>query len=555
MQDLLYAFRMLRRSPLTSTIVVLSLALGIGANTAVFSFVNALQFKPLPFRDEARLVDVHEWSATELCAGCSVGTSYPGYLDLQARTRSFESLAAYSEGRYVVSGGTGPERVGGAVVSANLFATIGVQPVLGRGFDAGDERDGAPPAALIGDLLWRRRFGGDPGVLGQTVKVNGTARTIVGVMPEGFGFPEMAHLWLPLAPEAREWKRSNRSLGVIGRLRPGAGQSGADAEARALAAALEAEHPDTNRGWTARVTSLREDMTGETVMASIVLLAAVAFVLLIACANVANLLLARASDRRREIAIRFALGATRGRVVRLVLTESVLLAAIGGWTGLLFALWASGAIVASIGTEVPYWIRFGIDGRVLAFCLGVTVFTGALCGIVPAYHSSSANPQAVLKEGGAVAGGHRGRRVRAALVVAQLALALLLLAGAGLLIKTVMRTFAYDAGYDTARVLVGDVELAGARYDDPAQVIAFAGGVLERLDRMPGVRSAVSRTVFFGGFGGTRRTVTVEGLTAVPEGGSPTFYHAISPGISARSALACATGESSRPPIPPPSRS
>jgi len=301
MQDLLYAFRMLRRSPLTSTIVVLSLALGIGANTAVFSFVNAVQFKPLPFRDEARLMDVHEWSATELCAGCGVGTSYPGFLDWQARARSFETLAAYSGARYVVSGGTGPERVGGAAVSANLFAAIGVQPALGRGLLAGDERDGAAPAVLIGDLLWRRRFGGDAAVLGQTLKVNGTARTIIGVMPDGFGFPETARLWIPLAPEARAWQRSNRSLGVVGRLRPGVLQAEADAEARALAAVLAAEHPETNRSWTARVTSLREDMTGETAIPSIVSLAAVAFVLLIACANVANLLLARASDRRREI--------------------------------------------------------------------------------------------------------------------------------------------------------------------------------------------------------------------------------------------------------------
>jgi putative ABC transport system permease protein len=522
---------MSRRSPLASAVVVLSLALGISANTAVFSFVNAIQFKPLPFRDEARLMDIHEWSATELCAGCAVGTSYPGFRDWQGQARSFESLAAYVEGRYIVSGGTGPERIGGAAISAGLFPTIGVQPSLGRAFTADDDRAGAPPTVVIGDLLWRRRFGGNPSILEETVRVNGIARTIVGVMPAGFGFPEVAQLWIPLAPEARDWKRSDRSLAVVGRLRQGVTIKGADAEARTLAAAMERQYPATNGRWTARVTTLREDMTGETATASIVLLSAVAFVLLIACANVANLLLARASERRREIAIRFALGATRARVARLVLMESLGLSAVGGGIGLLVALWASRAIVTAMGSmEAPYWIRFGIDWRVLAFCAAVTVATGALCGIVPAWHASGANPYSALKDGGAVAGGPRGRRVRTALVVSQLALALLLLAGAGLLIKTVAQTFAFDPGYDPARVLAGDIDLAGPRYGDPRQVRALVDGIIDRLERIPRVRAAVSRTIFFGGFGGQRRLISVEGLTAVPDGGSPTFYYAVSPG-------------------------
>lgn len=531
MQDVLYSLRIFRRAPLASAVVVLSLALGISANTAVFSFVNAIQFKPLPFRDEARLVDVHEWSPTELCAGCAVGTSYPGFRDWHAEARSFESLAAYVEGRYIVSGGTGPERIGGAAISANLFSTLGVHSSLGRAFTADDDRDGAAPTVLIGDLLWRRRFGSTSSILRETLRVNGIARTIVGVMPAGFGFPDVGQLWIPLGPEAREWKRSDRSLAVVGRLKPGVTISQADAEARTLAAALEKQYPDTNARWTARVTSLREDMTGETAMASVVLLSAVAFVLLIACANVANLLLARASDRRREIAIRLALGATRMRVVRLVLTESLALSAVGGAVGLLVALWASHAIVAAMGRmQAPYWIQFGIDWRVLAFCAAVTSAAGALCGIVPAWYASGANPQPALKEGAAVAGGHRGRRVRATLVVSQLALALLLLAGAGLLIKTVSQTFAYDPGYDAARVLVGDLDLAGARYRDTRQVAALADGVIERLERIPGARAAVTRTIFFGGFGGRRRLISVEGLSAVPEGGSPTFYYAVTPG-------------------------
>jgi predicted permease len=533
MQDVLYALRMVRRSPLASAVVVFSLALGIGANTAVFSFVNAIQFKPLPFADEARLMDVSEWSATELCAGCGVGTSYPGFLDWQSRATSFQTLAAYAESRYVVSGGSGPERLGGAAVSANLFPMLGVQPAIGRRFTADDDRAGAAPAVLVGHLLWTRRFAGDPAIVGKVLKVDGIDRTIVGVMPEGFGFPEVARLWIPLAPDTRDWKRTDRSLSVVGRLKPGVTREQADAEIRTIAGALAQQYPGTNARWIARVTSLRDDMTGETALASTVLLAAVGFVLLIACANVANLLLARASERRREIAIRFALGATRFRIVRLVLAESALLSILGGAAGLLIALWAAGAIVASLGVEAPYWVRFGIDWRVVLFSGAVTLATSVMCGAVPAWHSSAASPQGALKEGGTVAGGHKGRRVRAALVVSQLALALMLLAGAGLLIKTVARTFAYDPGYDTRRVLAGDIDLPVARYPTAAQQMAFAADVLQRLQRIDGVRASVSRTIFFGGFGGARRLISVEGMPAAPDGASPTFYYAVTPGYFA----------------------
>jgi putative ABC transport system permease protein len=533
MQDLSYALRMLRRSPVASLVVVFSLTLGIGANTAVFSFVNAIQFKPLPFVEEQRLVDISEWSASELCAGCGVGTSYPTFLDWKARAASFQSMAAYAESRYVVSGGSGPERLGGAAVSANLFPTLGVRPALGRGLTADDDRAGALPVVLISDIVWKRRLASDPMVVGRVLRVNGVDRTIVGVMPPGFGFPEVARLWIPLAPETREWKRSDRSLTAIGRLKPGVSAQQADAEIRTIASALERSYPATNARWTARVTSLRDEMTGETAMASTVLLSAVAFVLLIACANVANLLLARASERRREIAIRFALGASRSRVVRLVLAESALLACLGGAGGLVLALWASGAIVAALGAEAPYWIQFGNDWRVLVFFALATVGTSLVCGAFPAWHSAASNPQTALKEGGAVAGSQRGRRLRAALVVSQLALALTLLAGAGLLIKTVAKTFAYDPGYDTTRVIAGDIDLPPARYPAAAQQIGFASDVLHRLQNIDGVRAAVLRTIFFGGFGGTRRLVSVEGMPSVPDAASPTFYYAVTPGYFA----------------------
>jgi predicted permease len=532
MDDIRYAIRAAFRAPIAAVVIIASLALGIGANTAVFSFVDAVQFKPLPFLNEETLVDVHEWSATQLCAGCAVGTSYPGFLDWQRDAASFVEMGAYLENRIVVSGGD-PERMGAALVSAGLFPMFGVDPAIGRHFTNADDAPGAEPVALISDAIWKRRFGADANITNRTIRVDGIERVIVGVMPQGFRYPEFAHVWLPLAPAAREWKRDDRSLGVVARLRDGVTIGQARAEVRGIAAALETTHPQSNKGWTANVSTLREDMTSETAMASMVLMAAVGFVLLIACANVANLLLVRASERRREIAMRMALGATRARVMRLVAVESLVLSVVGGAAGLLMALWASAAIVAAIGTEAPYWIRFGVDGRVVAFSAAVTLLTALACGLLPAWNASRQDPQSTLKEGANASSGRRGRRAQHALVVLQLALSVVLLAGAGLLIKTVARTFDFDPGYDTSSVVAGDVSLSGPKYEVPARVSDFAAAVVEQLERIDGVRAAASRTMFFAGFGGTRRTVEVEGIAAVPPAASPTFYAAVTPGYFA----------------------
>ena len=526
--DLRYSARTLRRFPGTVAVAVLSLGLGIGANAAVFSFVNAIQFRPLPVLDEDSLVDISETSATELCAGCGVGTSYPGFLDWKAQAHSFDAMEAYKEDRFVVAGGSGPERIGGAVVSAGLFMLIGAQPALGRGFSSLDDHPGAAPVVVISDLLWRRRFDASGAVLGRSVRINGIERTIVGVMPEGFRFPEFAQLWLPLAPTAQAWARTDRSLAVVARLRRGRPIEQARAEMQTIAAALEARYPESNRRWSAAVVPLRDDLTAETAQASIVLLSAVAFVLLIACANVANLLLVRASERRRELAIRVALGAARLRIARLLVVEALGLAVAGGLLGWLLTLWASRAIVAALGTEAPYWIQFGIDWRVVAFGSAATIVTGLGCGIVPAWHAGRLDPQAILAHGGGVAGGS-GRRFRAVVVSAQLALALILLAGGGLMIKTVIRTFQFHADYDASRVLVGDLELADERYADEGKVRTFAAGLIERLTRIPRVRVALSRTVFFAGFGAEPRRMAIEGASDVPPGASPSFYFAVTP--------------------------
>jgi putative ABC transport system permease protein len=528
--DFRYALRTLRRAPILTVTAVLSLGLGIGANTAVFSFVNAIQFRALPFSDPSSLVDIEETSVTELCAGCGVGTSYATFLDWRARASSFQSMGAYAEGRFVLSGAAGPERTGGAQVTGGLFGMLGIDPVLGREITPEDERGASTPAVVLGDRLWRERFGGDPNVLGTTVKIDGVVHTIIGVMPPGFAFPEYAQFWVPISREVRDAPRSERGLGVIGRLRAGASLAQAAAEMRTIGDAMAAGHPASHARWTTKTRTLHASFTEETVAPSIVLLTAVGFVLMIACANVSNLLLVRASERQREIAIRTALGSGRRRIIQMLLIESLLLAVSGGALGMLIAAWAGGAVTAALGTDAPYWIRFGIDWQVFAFCAGVTIAASLVVGIMPALHAARTDPHATLKEGGTSSTGRRGRRAASTLVTVQLALALLLLAGAGVLIKSAAQAFGTDPGYDTTRVLVGDLALSDRRYDDPAQVRIFAERLLETVRPLPNARAGLFHTVFFRGTGAEGRRISVEGLERVPEDVSPTFYRAITPG-------------------------
>jgi putative ABC transport system permease protein len=539
--DLRQAVRLCRRAPVMAAVIVGSLTLGIGANTAVFSFVNAIQFRPLPVADERTLVDVSEWSATELCAGCGVGTSYPGFLEWRERARSFSVMAAHKEESYAIAGGGEPARTGGALVSAELFRMLGVHPVSGRDIAPDDERPAAPPVVLISDLLWRNRFGSRSDVVGETLTIDGNVHTIIGIMPPGFRWPEFAQLWLPLGPAARNWARTDRSLTVVARLAPGSDVQRATAEMRALAAAQAAVNPGTNARWTAQVTSLRADMTGETAVASLVFLSAVGFVLLIACANVANLLLVRAVERRRELAVRLALGASRGRILRLVLTESLMFAGAGGVLGMALATAGSRWLVAAFQNDVPYWIQFGIDWHVPLFCVLITTASALLCGLAPALQASRRDVQATLQEGSNTSAIPSGG-LRSALVVGQLTLALVLLAGAGLMIKTVARIYVFDAGYDTSRVVVADLSLTSARYETPAARRSFTAAVLESLSRIPTAQAAFERTVFFAGFGAEARRVVIEGAGEVAPGLSPGFYHAVTPGYFATLGVALLQG-------------
>jgi putative ABC transport system permease protein len=475
-------------------------------------------------------VDVSETSVTRLCAGCGVGTSYPGYRDWQRAAHSFARMAGYSETRFVLSGDDQAETVSGVYAGASLFSILGVSPALGRDFLPDDDRPGAPPVALLSHRLWQRRFGGDPQVLGRPIKVNGAIHTVIGVMPERFNFPQNGDVWVPLESAPHSQDRTDRNIGVAARLAPGVMLAAADAEMKGIARGLERQFPEAQAEWTAEVVPLSDDMSSESSDYFWILLGAVSLVLLATCASLAGLLLARSSGRRKEMAVRAALGADRGRLARQLLTESVVVALLGGVGGLLLSWWAIDLAAAGFTREAPYWVQFGVNGRVLIFCLGVSLVTGLIFGAVPAVRASRPNLNESLKEGAsnATAGKNR-QRFRAGLVVVEFALALILLNGAGLMIKTFLRVSRVPPAYDIRNLLLSNVDFLGTRYDDSTQVLRATTSILERLNAVPGVRAAGSNFFFLAGFGAADQKIEVEGIRDVPENASPRFGFAITP--------------------------
>lgn len=526
--DLRFAARSLAKSTLFTVVALASLALGIGANVTVFSIVSALALKPLPYADADRLVDVSEWSATKLCSGCGVGTSYPGYVDWRASARSFSAMGGYLERPFAVSGKESAERVGGALVSAGVFEILGVRPALGRAFIPADDRPGAPAVVILGDALWTTRFASNPAVIGSTVRVNGIPHVVIGVMPPRFAFPEFAALWVPLAPNAAGWVRDDRSLGVVARLAPGSTMRSADAEMAAIARSLAARHPAAQAEWTARVSSLRSQFGAMPTSMYVALLGAVLFVLLIVCANLAGLLLARGAQRQREIGIRLAIGATRAQIVRHLLMESTLLAVAGGGLGMLVALWGVDLAAKGLGAQAPFYVDFALDGATLAYCAAASIGAGVAFGLFPALRASAADVHSLLKEGAAAP---RHVRARGTLVIGQLALALVLLAGAAELTKSFLRISAPAEGYDAQSLLTADVELLDARYRNPDARRDALGRIAENLRRIPGAAgAALDHVEFIAGFGQEDRVIRAEGVARVGAGTSPRFYHVVTPG-------------------------
>ena len=530
LDDLRFALRTLAKSPGFAFVAIASLALGIGANTTIFSLVRATVFPSLPYRDASRLADLHEVS-NGLCQGCGVGTSYDSYRDWRARARAFESMGASREDQFVVSVTDDAVRTPGALVSASLFPTLGVRPFLGRGFLAEEDRPGAQRAVLLSYGMWQRMFGSDTGIVGRTIRVNGMPATVVGVMPQGFGYPEFARMWAPIGAYLTASARDDRSIDVVARLAAGTTLAQARAELGALTTSIAAQYPKEYRGWTAAVTPLLDVLRGDSGPPFLVLLGASGFVLLIACANLANLTLARAARREREVAVRLALGAGRSRLIQMLLAECLIVSGVGAASGVLIALWGVDAIPRLIGTEIPFWIVFVVDWRVVLFAVALAVLTALAVGLVPALRASRPNLVDSLKEGvqNTTTSARRGR-LRSVLVVAQIAGALVLLAGAGLMIKAFLRARnVTDLGYDPKNVLTANVQMLQPRYEDANQVATFAASVEDRVRAVPGVATvSVEHTEFLGTFAGALGNMTLEGATsAVPDDVVPRWNKAV----------------------------
>jgi putative ABC transport system permease protein len=531
-QDARYALRALARSPGFSAIAIASLALGIGVNSAIFTLVSATTFPDLPYRDADRLVDVHEVSP-ELCAGCAVGTSFATFRDWRTQARSFVGMGAYQEASVALAAGAEPERVSAAYVSAELFALLGVTPDAGRLMTAADDRKGAERVALIGHETWTRHFNADPAAIGSSVRVDGEIATVIGVMPAGFAFPDFADVWLPITPVADSAARSDRSVGVLARLRDGVTLEQARTEIAVLTRGIAASEPEAMRNWSGAVTTLRDDLRNDSGPPFLILLGASALVLIIACANLVNLMLARASRRLRDVAVRAAMGASGGQLARQLLIESLMLAAIGAALGILIAVWLVDLATQFLPSDIPFWIQFDIDWRVLTFTVGLALVTGLAVGLVPAVHTRRVQVHEILKD--SARGATPGRRqswLRAGLVVSEVALSLMLLSGAGLLIKTLMRANASrDLGYEPRGVLSASAELTGRRFDDPRQAALAVDALLARLRDAPTVEgAAVTTSRFLGTFVGTEGRMTLDGSsTAVPDAIVPRFATFVTP--------------------------
>jgi putative ABC transport system permease protein len=529
-QDVRYALRTLGRSPGFAFVAIASLALGIGANATIFSLVRATSFPSLPYREAARLVDLRETSR-ELCTACGVGTSYATYQDWRTRAHGFESIGASRDDEFVVTGADEAVRVPGAVVTATLFPTLGVQPAIGRGFAPDEDRAGAARVVLLSYGVWQRMFGSDSTIVGRPIRVNGSAATVVGVMPRGFGYPEFAQMWAPMGSARLSVARDDRSVGVVARLARETSLAQARAEVETLGRQVAAEHPAEYRGWSATATPVLDVLRADSGPPFLVLLGASAFLLLIACANLANLMLARAARREREVAVRMALGAGRARLVRLLLAECFIVSLTGAALGLLLALWGVDAIPRLIDTQIPFWIAFAVDWRVVLFAIALAVLTAVTFGLVPAVRASRPGLVESLKEGAqsATSSASRGR-LRSALVIAQIAGALVLLAGAGLMIKTFLRSRDLtNLGYDPHNVLKANVQILQPRYADAGQIGTFAAAVEARVRAIPGVDAAtVEHSEFLGAVVGAVGNVTLDrSATAVPDNIVPRFEYAV----------------------------
>ena len=522
-QDLRYSLRNLARTPAFTAVALITLALGIGANTAIFSVVNVVLLRALPYADPDRLVVLLHKGRNP--------ASHGNFMDWKRDNHVFESMAAAESWTPNLTGVDNPQELPGLRVTPEMFPTLGVAPLLGRNFTADEAHKGKDRVVVLSYSLWQQQFGGDRHVLGQTMQLNGEPYTIIGIMPNGFRFAPFwankAQIWTPLIIE--EGNRGGFSLRIFARLKPGVTLEQARAELATIGARLEAQYPGTNKDVT--LTPLKDKVVGDLRPALLVLLGAVGFVLLIACANVAHMLLARASARQREIAVRTALGASRARLLRQFLVESGLLALSGGALGVLLAIWGMRVVLASAPAELLKFGDIGLDGNVLLFAVLTSLITGIAFGLAPALQSSAFNLVDALKEGGRATGtGRRSSRTRSLLVASEFALALVLLAGSGLMIRTFAALQAIDPGFNPHHLLTMVVSTAGAKEASVARAAFFQSSV-EKIRTLPGVTSvsAINHLPLGGDIWGF--TFRVEGQPIPKKGEEPVAaYRVVLPG-------------------------
>ncbi len=533
LQDLRFGLRMLQKNPGFTAVAVLTLSLGIGANTAIFSVVSAILLRPLPFPDPGRLMVVWHTPPQRIFPDVSRFVVSPAnYLDWRSQNHVFDQMAAIGFRSLNLTGLGQPESVTAVAVSADFFSVLRVRPSAGRGFIADDDRPGRGNVVVVSHAFWQSHFGANENILGKTIKLDEQSYVVIGVMPPKFAFPSRAQLWMPLAwTDQQRAVRGNHNYLVIARLKSGVDKGKAQAEMDAISGNLAHQYPTDDAGWGAVVVPLRDSLVGSVRSALFVLLGAVAFVLLIACANVANLTLARALARRKEIAIRTALGASRGRVMRQALTETVLLSVTGGAVALLLAHFVIDSIAAFIGPRLQFSVEISLDGWVLGFTLAISILTGIIAGLAPSWHLTKTNLNASLKQGlGKTDSDSSGDRARNVFVVAEFALSLSLLVGAGLTIRTLYLLQSVNPGFDPHNVLTVPLAISEAKYPSADQQTNFFKNVLERVRALPGVESAgaIDGLPFQGG---STQPVIAEGQPVVPMADQPEVaVRLISPG-------------------------
>jgi putative ABC transport system permease protein len=528
MQDLKFSFRMLMKSPAFTAVAVLTLALGIGANTAIFSIVNAVLLRPLPFKNSAQLVRLRE---TYKAVG-NVSVSYPDFLDWRQQSHAFSAMAVINNVGFNLSGVAQPENIGGYAVSPNFLTLVGVSPVLGRDFLPSEEKPGTAPAVLLSYQLWQSHLGGDPAAIGRSITLDGRSFSIIGILPSTFRFLDRSDVLIPIGVIAGDMTdRGDRGdTDVVGRLAPGVTLAQATVEINTIAARLADQYPQTNHGFGAHLESFREAFTGDTRLAVLVLFGAVVFVLLIACVNVANLFLVRGAARAREIALRLAFGASRGGVVRQMLTESLLLAVLGGVLGIILGLWGISGLGYLLPADSLQMMGVRMDISVLLFAAAMIVLVTFAFGLVPALQATRPDLHETLKDGGRSATSTAAQhRLRGALAIAETALALVLLVGAGLMLKSLYHLIQVSPGFAPAHVLTMEMDLRTDQYSKDPAILNFWQQALDRVRVIPGVESAALGTALPLSGDHRRSDITIEGLPIPGPGEFPhPDRHAIS---------------------------